>query len=182
MIGLKRHTVKVVDHDPEWFGLGVEACQAVRKACHELLADVQHVGSTAVPDLPAKPTLDIAAAVVTFDSMPQLVHRLAGIGYRYKGDHRDAGGHYFVMDSSKDVRTNHLHLVEHDGNQWRDYLRFRDLLRHQPAIRRRYAELKRGLVSTCGNDRGLYTSSKADFMRQVLDRDLISAGDPTHEK
>jgi hypothetical protein len=67
-------------------------------------------------------------------------------------------------------------VVEHGGNQWRDYLRFRDLLRHQPAIRRRYAELKRGLVSTCGNDRGLYTASKADFIRQVLDRDLISAG------
>jgi len=67
MIGLKRHTVDVVDHDPSWTVLGVLACQTVRNACGELLADVQHVGSTAVPDLPAKPILDIAAAVVTLD-------------------------------------------------------------------------------------------------------------------
>jgi GrpB-like predicted nucleotidyltransferase (UPF0157 family) len=64
MIGLKRHTVEVVDHDPGWAMLAFEACQAVRSACGALLVDVQHVGSTAVPDLPAKPVLDIAAAVV----------------------------------------------------------------------------------------------------------------------
>ena len=92
MIGLKRHTVDVVDHDPSWTVLGVLACQTVRNACGELLADVQHVGSTAVPDLPAKPILDIAAAVVTLDSMPELVRRLAGVGYLYGGDHGDAGG------------------------------------------------------------------------------------------
>jgi GrpB-like predicted nucleotidyltransferase (UPF0157 family) len=75
MIGLRRHTVKVVDHDPAWAALAAEACQAVRKACGELLVDVQHVGSTAVPDLPAKPIIDIAAAVVTFDPMPELIRR-----------------------------------------------------------------------------------------------------------
>jgi hypothetical protein len=111
--------------------------------------------------------------------MPQLVHRLTGTGFHYRGDHGDAGGHYFVVDSFPDVRTNHLHVVEH-ANQWRDYLRLRDLLRHQPAIRRKYAELKRGLVSTCGND-GVYTASKADFIRQVLDRALISAGETKGE-
>jgi GrpB-like predicted nucleotidyltransferase (UPF0157 family) len=61
-------------------------------------------------------------------------------------------------------------VVEHGGNQWRDYLRFRDLLRHQPAMRSRYAELKRGLVSTCANDRGLYTASEADFIRHAAER------------
>jgi GrpB-like predicted nucleotidyltransferase (UPF0157 family) len=55
MLGLKRHTVMVVDYDPDWIRLGAEACQAVRNACGELV-DVQHVGSTAVPDLPAKPS------------------------------------------------------------------------------------------------------------------------------
>jgi GrpB-like predicted nucleotidyltransferase (UPF0157 family) len=169
MIGLKRNTVKVVDHDPDWATLAFEACHAVRNACGDLLIDVHHVGSTAVPGLPAKPILDIAAAVAAFDSMPELVRRLANIGYRYRGDHGDAGGHFFVFDSSQDIRTIHLHVVEHRSTQWRDYLRFRDLLRHSPTIRKQYGELKRDLASVCRDDRESYTASKGDFIREVLD-------------
>ena len=182
MIGLKRNTLQVVDHCPEWAALGVEACRAVRKACGELLVDVQHVGSTAVPGLPAKPILDIAAAVRTLDSMPQLEGRLAAIGYRYRRDQGDAGGHLFVLDSSPDIRRIHLHVVEHSGSQWRDYLRFRDLLRHQPAIRKRYAELKRDLARIYRDDRESYTASKAHFIREVLDKDVHAAGDSSDEK
>jgi GrpB-like predicted nucleotidyltransferase (UPF0157 family) len=169
MIGLRRHTLLLVDHDPEWETLAAEACEAVRKGGGELLVDVQHVGSTAVPGLPAKPILDIAAAVATFDAMPELMRRLTDAGYRYRRDAGDAGGHLFVVESSPDIRTIHLHVVEHGGSQWRDYLRFRDVLRHRPAIRKRYAELKRDLARTCGDSRELYTASKADFIREVLD-------------
>jgi GrpB-like predicted nucleotidyltransferase (UPF0157 family) len=63
MIGLNRRTVEVVSYDPTWMMLAVDACQAVRSACGELIVDLQHLGSTAVPDLPAKPILDIAADV-----------------------------------------------------------------------------------------------------------------------
>jgi len=177
MIGLKRHTVKVVDHDPAWATLAGEACQAVRNACGELLVDVQHVGSTAVPGLPAKPILDIAAAVVAFDSMPKLVRCLADIGYRYRRDQGDEGGHLFVVDSLPDIRTIHLHVVEHRGSQWRDYLRFRDLLRQRPPIRKRYAELKRDLASVCMDDRESYTASKAAFIREVLDNTVNRTDD-----
>jgi GrpB-like predicted nucleotidyltransferase (UPF0157 family) len=174
MIGLKRHTVKVVDHDPDWATLAVEACKVVRNACGELLVDVQHVGSTAVPELSAKPILDIAAAVVAIDSMPELVRRLADIGYRYRRDHGDAGGHLLVVDSSPDIRMIHLHVVEHGGCQWRDYLRFRDLLRQKPAIRKKYAELKKRLATICPDDRKSYSASKADFIREVLGKDVTS--------
>ena len=177
MIGLKRNTVEVVDYDPEWATLALEACQAARIACGELLVDVQHVGSTAVPDLPAKPILDIAAAVVRFDSMPELVRRLGEIGYRYRRDHGSEGGHLFVVDSPPDIRTIHLHVVEHSSSQWRDYLRFRDLLRHRPAIRKRYAELKRHLASVCRDDRELYTALKANFIREILHDNGNGPGD-----
>jgi GrpB-like predicted nucleotidyltransferase (UPF0157 family) len=112
----------------------------MRNACCEFIVDVQHVGSTAVPDLPAKPILDIAAGVATFDAIREISRRLARIGYLYRGDHGDAGGHLFVIESAPDIRTIHLHVVQHSGTQWRDYLAFRDLLRHTPAICRRYAD------------------------------------------
>lgn len=188
MIGLRRHTLKLVDHDPAWATLAAEACQAVRSACGELVVDVQHVGSTAVRDLPAKPILDIAAAIVTFDPMPELVRRLVDIGYRYRRDAGDAGGHLFVVDSPTEIRTIHLHVVEQGGSQWRDYLSFRDLLRQRPAIRKQYADLKRDLVRSCRGDRDAYTASKAAFIRAVLDNTVNSAehsrnesgGEPAH--
>jgi GrpB-like predicted nucleotidyltransferase (UPF0157 family) len=172
MIGLKRGIVEIVDHDPDWAGLALASCQAVRNACRELLADVQHVGSTAMPGLPAKPILDIAAAVLTFDAMPEIVPRLARIGYLYRGDHRDDGGHLFVAGPSPDIRTIHLHVVEHGGSQWRNYLGFRDLLCRQPAIREEYAELKKRLASLYADDRESYAASKAGFIRDILDNHL----------
>ena len=73
MIGLKRHTVAIVDHHPEWAALATHACQEVKLAGADLLVDVQHVGSTAVPSLPAKPILDIAAALRTSAAIPELI-------------------------------------------------------------------------------------------------------------
>jgi GrpB-like predicted nucleotidyltransferase (UPF0157 family) len=134
-----------------------------------------------VPGLPAKPVLDIAAAVVRFDCMPEIVRRLERSGYLYRGDHGDAGGYLFVVESSPDIRTIHLHVVEHCGSQWRNYLLFRDLLRHRPAIRRRYAELKAELAGICRDDRGSYTALKADFIRGILENNLAPVDDSGNE-
>ena len=181
MIGPNRHTVEVVGHDPTWMMLAVEACQAVRSACGELVVDLQHVGSTAVPDLLAKPILDIAAAVVTFDAMPRIIRRLTGIGYLYRGDYGAEGGHLFVAESSPDVRTIHLHIVEYSGSQWRNHLLFRDLLRHNLMLRKRYAELRRDLVNICHDDRRSYTVAKAEFIHEVLDKSVVQADSSGNE-
>jgi GrpB-like predicted nucleotidyltransferase (UPF0157 family) len=116
MIGLKRSAVELFDHDTGWAILAIKACDAVRNACCEFIVDVQHVGSTAVPGLPAKPILDIAAGVTTFDSLPEISRRLTRSGYLYRGDHGDAGGHLFVVESAPDIRTIHLHVVQHSAN------------------------------------------------------------------
>lgn len=168
MIGLEQNTVKLVDHDAGWARLGRESCRAVQNACGKRLVDVQHVGSTAVPGLEAKPILDLAAGVHAMNSISEISERLTRAGYLYRGDQGDDGGHLFVLESSPGIRTVHLHVVEHGGNQWRDYLRFRDLLRDRPAIRERYSVLKRGLASACRGDRALYTASKAEFIREIL--------------
>jgi len=181
MIGLKRDVVEVVAHDPTWTMLAVDACKAVRTACGELIVDLQHVGSTAVPDLPAKPILDIAAAVVTFDAMPGIIRHLTRIGYLYRGDHGSAGGHVFVAESSPDVRTIHLHVVEYSGSQWRSYLLFRDLLRHKPMLRKRYAGLKRDLMTMHRDDRESYTAAKAEFIREALDNNVVRTDDSVNE-
>src|SRR5918912_364122 len=168
MLGLKRDSVRVVEHNQGWAALAVDACQEVRLACGDLFEDLQHVGSTAVPSLPSKPILDLAAGVRTTEAIPEIVRRLTAIGYLYCGDKGDEGGHLFVRESAPNVRTVHLHVVEHNGNQWKNYLLFRDLLRQDALLRQQYAELKRRLADELGNDRKAYTASKQDFIGGAL--------------
>ncbi len=170
MIGLKRHAVRLMDYGPEWAPFADAACKETRLAGDELLADVQHVGSTAVPGLSAKPIIDIAAAVRDLALVPELIERLTRIGYLDRGDRGGDGGHLFIMESSPDVRTIHLHVVEHNGDQWNNYLRFRDLLRDDSTIRDQYSQLKRDLALKFPGDRLAYTAAKEEFIERTLKR------------
>ena len=172
MIGLQRHTVKVFDYDPGWARLGFEACHLVKDAGGALIADVQHIGSTAVPNLPAKPVLDLAAALSKPDALPRLSQRLATIGYIYQGDGGDAGGHLFILESEPDIRIIHLHVVPLDSAQWTNYIRFREILRQDFNVRMRYAKLKLALSTQFPNDREAYTNAKHDFIREILESNL----------
>ena len=173
MLGLQRHIVKVVAHHTGWRALAAGACRDIQRAAGDFIADVQHVGSTAVPDLPAKPILDIAAAVRTLDVMPELLQRLPDIGYIYRGDGGSEGGHLFVKESAPDVRTIHLHVVAQNDVQWRNYMLFRDLLRQNPGLRQQYAALKQELGERFRHDRKSYTAAKHDFIREVLAQGVL---------
>ena len=168
MIGLKRHTVRVVDHEPSWPALFADEWESLHRTLGDLVADIQHVGSTAVPDLPAKPILDIAIAIDTLDIIPDIVERLTGIGYIYRGDGGDGGGHLFIKESEPDIRTVHLHVVELSGTQWKNYLLFRKILCDDATARKRYADIKIDLAKRFPDDRKAYTSAKDEFIRGVL--------------
>jgi GrpB-like predicted nucleotidyltransferase (UPF0157 family) len=168
MIGLKRHTVRVVDHDPTWIGLATEVCDKVRDSVGNLIEEIEHVGSTSVPGLPAKPILDLAASVTTLAVMPELIEKLTQLGYIYLGDGAQSGGHLFVWHSEPEVRTMHLHVVTHDDLQWSNYIRFRDLLREDSDLRQRYADLKQELGERFACDRKSYTDSKKKFIQVAL--------------
>jgi GrpB-like predicted nucleotidyltransferase (UPF0157 family) len=111
--------------------------------------DVQHIGSTAIADLPAKPVLDIAIAIRTRDVIPTVVDRLQQRGYIDREDAGSEGGYLLVKESEPDVRTIHLHVAEATDGQWQNCITCREILRHNPDIRRRYAELKQALADRC---------------------------------
>ena len=168
MVGLRRHTVRVVEHDATWACFFERESEAVRHTGGDLVLDVQHVGGTAVPGLPAKPIVDIAVAVRTRDAIPALVRRLTLAGYIDRGDGGRDGGWLLVKESEPDVRTVHLHIVERSDAQWQNYIRFRDVLRRNATLRRRCAELKRQLAIAFSNDRKAYTNAKNAFIQEVL--------------
>ena len=168
MIGLRRHTVRVVEHRPEWAALFAEAAEAIRQATAGLHLQIEHVGSTAVPGLPAKPILDITVAVRQRAEIAEVVRRLTPLGYMDRGDGGNEGGWLLVKESAPEVRTIHLHIVEETDPQWRNYLAFRDRLRNDATLREQYAELKRRLGASFPNDRKAYTAAKHEFIRAVL--------------
>lgn len=175
MIGLRKGTVKVVPHRADWHLLFEQERRALLGRIGRLAVDIQHVGSTAVPGLDAKPIIDIAVAVPSVGVIPQLREPLRELGYIDRGDAGGDGGYLFVKESAPEVRTHHLHIVVVDDPQWRKYLLFRDRLAADEELRTRYAELKQGLQRQFAHDRGAYTKAKHDFIRGVL-----SGGRPTH--
>lgn len=170
MIGLKRDTVRLVAYDPEWARLFDSEASALHERIGELVVDVQHVGSTAVPGLIAKPILDVAAAVKSSEVIPAVARRLASAGFVDRGDAGSAGGYLLVKDLEPDIRLVHVHIVELEDPQWQEYLIFRDALRTNQGLRGDYADLKRRLAEQYPDDRTAYTAGKQRFVRQALAR------------
>jgi GrpB-like predicted nucleotidyltransferase (UPF0157 family) len=130
---------------------------------------VEHVGSTAVPGLCAKPVLDIALGVVEFALVEARIPALAGRGFTYRPGYESdmPDRRYFVRPEGPLPRV-HLHAVLLDGALWRQHLWFRDALRQDPELAQSYAALKRHLARVHGFDKAAYTEAKAPFIRQVL--------------
>jgi GrpB-like predicted nucleotidyltransferase (UPF0157 family) len=170
MLGLERHTVRLLDYDPHWaLAFELEAA-ALWQRVGDLVVDIQHVGSTAVPGIVAKPILDIVVATKSRRVIPEVAERLAAAGFVDRGDAGADGGYLLVKDSGPDVRVAHVHLVERADPQWQAYIRFRDALRTDACLRDEYAALKTRLAERHPTDRAMYTGGKQRFIRQTLDR------------
>ena len=169
MIGLRRHTVLVVEHQPEWGELFHAESTMLKQLISDKVTDIQHVGSTAVPGLRAKPIVDIAAALRSRDDLPAIVAQLTRYGYQDRGDGGNDGGYLLVKDIEPEVRAVHLHLVESSDVQWCEYLAFRDALRSDSSLREQYAALKSDLASRYPTDRKAYTAGKHGFIQDALE-------------
>ena len=176
MIGLKRHTVQVVSHDPTWGKLASDACEKIGRLCRDLNIKTEHVGSTSVPGLSAKPILDIAIGMLSLDSISELIGRLTDVGYIYRGEGEGGVGHLFVWESKPNFRTIHVHAVEYGTAHWKEYVDFRDLLRQNAHLRQQYDDVKVQNATKFQNDRKAYTDSKHEFIRSVLREHADSNG------
>ena len=151
-LGLESKAVRVVPDDDRWPSLfeteAARILEAVESAGLPALA-IEHVGSTAVPGLAAKPILDIGAGRPASLVSVGVCRRLRLTGNTSPRDGGPPGREFFRRGA---LRSHHLHLVEQDGVHWSRYLRFRDALRAKPALRDAYAELKRALAGEFPRD------------------------------
>jgi GrpB-like predicted nucleotidyltransferase (UPF0157 family) len=165
-LGVRRGTVGIAPPDPSWAAAYERALPLLREALAGIAVAIEHVGSTAVPGLPAKPILDIVVAVPPGRSRETVDGPLTELGFLYRGS--DDSRTTYGWESEPRVRVVNLHVVEHRGRAWREYMTFRDRLRADPAARDAYAKLKRELAERHPDDRASYIAGKDAFVAEIL--------------
>ena len=166
--------IRIVPYDPGWPGRFEQERAALLAAIGGwAVGGVHHVGSTAVPGLAAKPTIDILVGVRDLESSRACFARLAALEYCY-APYRAEEMHWFCKPEPA-RRTHHLHLVPSDSARFRDELAFRDFLRSHGAVASEYGALKRALAKRFEHDREAYTAAKAGFVEATVRRALSRA-------
>ena len=159
--------VIVATYDPSWPEIFAGEAQAIHRVLGDVLIGIEHVGSTAIPGLAAKPVIDIVVSVTSLEA-GMVVPSLAALGYDCRGENGIPGRLFFRKGLVEFKRTHHLHLVEAGHEQWTSMLAFRDYLRAHPGDVRRYEELKRALAVKFQDNRRAYTNGKAEFVQTIL--------------
>lgn len=173
-LGLKRGTVKVIPYNPLWAGLFEEERRALKAIFGDRFLAIEHVGSTAVPGLPAKPIIDINVAITSLTDAQDFIEKLPELGYQYFPKRSypvpEYAYRHFFAKGPESSRTHYLKLIELDDKEWEDSIFFRDYLRTSKETRDRYGVLKERLAEKYASDRASYTESKDEFIRDVLRR------------
>lgn len=146
-------------------------------ALSDLAPAIEHIGSTSVPGLAAKPIIDMLVGVRSLADFEARADRLAAYGYEYIPEYERAlPDRRFFKRVVGGVRTHHVHVVEQYGLYWKRYLKFRDHLRADTRLAVRYAEVKRRLAARYRFDRDAYTNGKTGFVEAVLAMPLAPVG------
>jgi GrpB-like predicted nucleotidyltransferase (UPF0157 family) len=171
--------VEIVPYDPVWPSRFAEEEAVLRRALTAwLVGPIEHIGSTAIPDLGAKPVIDIMAGVQTLDASRPAIAAATALGYCY-APYRPDVEHWFCKPSFA-YRTHHLHLIPVGTPQWVRPIAFRDYLRARADVAAEYEALKRRLAAEHRLDREAYTEAKRPFIDQITDIALTSGYGAKH--
>jgi GrpB-like predicted nucleotidyltransferase (UPF0157 family) len=170
MIGLQRGTVTLAEYDPAWTNEFEQEKRLLQQVFKDRVLAIEHIGSTAVPGLAAKPIIDIEVGLCKLDDYKELVPLVEALGYHFMPD-RIFDEYVFMPKGPEERRTHYLHFAAVGSNEWNNVIHFRDILRANPKIRDEYAAIKSELAAANANDRSTYTTRKAEFICQVLRKD-----------
>ena len=165
-VGLARGAVELRPYDPAWAQRFELERTAFLEDVPELL-EVEHIGSTSIPGIEAKPIIDMQASLRSLSDWQRVVPRLVQRGYTFMAE-RVYESRVFLPKGPEEFRTHYVSLIETGSEEGRVRLRFRDALRSDPALRQEYQELKRRLARRHVSDRPAYTDAKSAFVARVL--------------
>ncbi|HEY0174161.1 MAG TPA: GrpB family protein [Pyrinomonadaceae bacterium] len=159
--------VEVVPHDPRWRDAFEAEARHVAAALGENVVAVHHVGSTAIPDIYAKPVVDLLIEVRDIAEVDGRSPAMESLGYEVMGEYGIPGRRYFRKDDREGVRTHHIHAFEAGSAEAVRHLAFRDYMIAHPAEAQRYSELKRRLAEEHPQSMDGYMDGKDDFIKEM---------------
>lgn len=168
MIGLESNTVELYPHLIEWEDNAIKTIRLIKNILGDICIDAQHVGSTAIYNISAKPIIDIAIAVNNLKDIHSYVNLLNQNGIIYRKIEQTGQLLFIMGNSNNNIKTHHIHVMKYDSQNWIDYLNFRDYLNTFPNKAKEYNDLKIKLANKYFNNRKEYTLGKKELIEQLL--------------
>ena len=175
MYGMRKDKLRLLPHDPAW----KDDFSAEKKRIADALGDssvrIEHVGSTSIPTVHAKPILDIAILCGEKGIEPVVI-ALRGLGYEYRGLYGDEVGHYYAVLDSANIRLCQAHIFTAATADWHSMLRFRDVLRQNLELAREYDDYKLELAKVAAN-KTVYADMKSRWIDTFIVKVMSAAAD-----
>lgn len=167
--------IVVVEYDAVWAEQFAHLCTVIWPVVDDIAISIEHVGSTSVPGLAAKPIIDASVVVPDEERVKTAIQRLAQLGYVHRGNLGIEGREAFHPPPT--MEKHHLYLCPQGSLGIKNHLAVRDYLRQHPRAAQEYGELKKKLAVTCGGDIDAYIDGKTDFILGILAKSSLSADD-----
>lgn len=168
--------IHVVSHDPAWADKFEVEAGRIGKALGTVVVRIQHIGSTAIPRIKAKPIIDILLEVVSLEALDGRSPMLEALGYEAKGEFGIPGRRYFRLDDTSGTRTHQIHAFEAGVPGAVRHVAFRDYMRAHPLAAEAYGALKERLAEAHPHDMTAYMDGKDPFVKEHETRALLWAG------
>lgn len=168
MIGQHKRDIKIVAYRRAWPALFEQEANLLRGALGEKALRIEHIGSTSIPGLAAKPIIDLMVAVASYPRSMGLIPIVEALGYQFKPHDTIPGRLFFAKEREPEIRTHHLNLTERGSGFWKRQLAFRDTLRTHDQLAAEYVELKRQLAVEHARTGVLPREGKTAFVTRVL--------------
>lgn len=155
--------ITVVEYNPNWPKQFEDECYKLQYILGEVVNNIHHIGSTAVPGLTAKPIIDILLDVYRLDELDSKIEKMEALRYEAMGEFGISGRRYFRKGGDK--RTHHIHAFQSGDPNLIRHLVFRDYLIEHQKIAKEYGELKLHIATICNNDNEKYCDEKDSFVQ-----------------
>ncbi len=166
MEGVERYQVRLLPHNEKWADEYHQVRSQIEAVWRDNILDIQHVGSTAIHGIPAKPILDIAVRLHSIQNMN--ADALMKLGYDYCGPREGSNTyHLYVLRGENQISLRHIHCYDASDNEFFQLVGFRDYLNSHPDAAKKYSALKEELARRYPKDRVAYTKGKEDFIKSI---------------
>lgn len=168
VLGLKRGTVRLERYNHQWCKLFEKEKTGLKQVLGKKFIAAEHIGSTAISGIKAKPIIDLMVAIRNLNDWEWLRKPLAKLGYEFRRDFRKEQEHILFVKGPEENRTHYLKVAEIDSNFWNQNILFRDYLINNRIYLREYQRLKERLLKKYKGNREPYTIGKEEFVRKIL--------------